>query len=312
MRCPKGFTIVELLIVIVIIAILAVITLVAFNGVQSRARASSLTTSLNQAKKKLDLYKVDNGTYPLTGNLTAAGLTNSTNTFYQYVSDGTTYCITASNAGTSYNATGTTSPASGACSGQVDGGMITNLAQNPGAESNVGWNANNSSVVPMSFTSAVKRSGNQSVESHSTAANTSLLSLYGTGAITGNGIPVTEGKTYTSSVYGMANVPYRIRTSYSYRVSGVWQGAVYTSYTNGIVGDWTRVIQTSSAPVGSDMVRVALFIEALSSQPANTSAWADDLMLVEGSSAYGYADGSSASWSWNGTPNNSSSTGPAL
>ena len=59
-----GFTIVELLIVIVVIAVLAVITIVAFNGIQERARVSSVTSSLNQATHKLELYVVDNVSYP--------------------------------------------------------------------------------------------------------------------------------------------------------------------------------------------------------------------------------------------------------
>ena len=44
MKSPRsGFTIVELLIVIVVIAILAAITIVAFNGIQERARASAVS-----------------------------------------------------------------------------------------------------------------------------------------------------------------------------------------------------------------------------------------------------------------------------
>ena len=49
----SGFTIVELLIVVVVIAILAAITIVAYNGIQNRAKVSSLQSSASQANKKL-------------------------------------------------------------------------------------------------------------------------------------------------------------------------------------------------------------------------------------------------------------------
>ena len=60
----KGFTIVELLIVIVVIAILAAITIVAYNGIQQRAYDTSVKSDLVAASKALELYKIDNGSYP--------------------------------------------------------------------------------------------------------------------------------------------------------------------------------------------------------------------------------------------------------
>ena len=53
-----GFTIVELLIVIVVIAILAAITIVAYNGIQTRAQNSTIQSDLSNLVKKLELYKV--------------------------------------------------------------------------------------------------------------------------------------------------------------------------------------------------------------------------------------------------------------
>ena len=60
----KGFTIVELLIVVVVIAILAAITIVAYNGIQQRANNSQTAEALHAWIKALKLYKVDNGKWP--------------------------------------------------------------------------------------------------------------------------------------------------------------------------------------------------------------------------------------------------------
>ncbi len=57
----RGFTIVELLIVIVIIAILAAITIVAYNGIQQRARDTRRVQDLGALSKATKLYAVDNG-----------------------------------------------------------------------------------------------------------------------------------------------------------------------------------------------------------------------------------------------------------
>lgn len=67
----RGFTIVELLIVVVIIGILAAIVIVAYNGVTQLAKESSIKSDLSNAKKKLELYKADNGSYP--ANITQLG-----------------------------------------------------------------------------------------------------------------------------------------------------------------------------------------------------------------------------------------------
>lgn len=68
----KGFTIVELLIVIVVIAILATISIVAYNGIQDRALVAVVKSDLANFAKKIEHAKVDtsDGGYPTI--LTAA------------------------------------------------------------------------------------------------------------------------------------------------------------------------------------------------------------------------------------------------
>jgi prepilin-type N-terminal cleavage/methylation domain-containing protein len=60
----KGFTIVELLVVIVVIAILASISVVAYNGIQQRARDSARDSAVRSLKLALEVYKSDFGKYP--------------------------------------------------------------------------------------------------------------------------------------------------------------------------------------------------------------------------------------------------------
>lgn len=63
-KSTTGFTIVELLIVIVVIAILATISIVAYQGIQDRAEASKTVSAVQAYKKALQLYKVDKDSYP--------------------------------------------------------------------------------------------------------------------------------------------------------------------------------------------------------------------------------------------------------
>jgi prepilin-type N-terminal cleavage/methylation domain-containing protein len=60
----RGFTIVELLIVIVVIAILAAITIVAYNGIQNRAKTSAGQAAANALMKKAEAFNTINSVYP--------------------------------------------------------------------------------------------------------------------------------------------------------------------------------------------------------------------------------------------------------
>lgn len=56
-----GFTIVELLIVIVVVAILAAITIVAYNGIQSRATFTRQVAEVDRVGKAVQLWSAANG-----------------------------------------------------------------------------------------------------------------------------------------------------------------------------------------------------------------------------------------------------------
>ena len=68
----RGFTIVELTIVISVIGILAAITTVSYNGSQNRAHDNSVNEDLKKLQNELSIYESDNGSYPTTANFTTA------------------------------------------------------------------------------------------------------------------------------------------------------------------------------------------------------------------------------------------------
>lgn len=81
MKSEKGFTIVELLIVIVVIGILAAIVIVAYNGVSNRAKATKANASASTVIKKLEAYNAEKGSYPATFSLLTTGAA-STDSWY--------------------------------------------------------------------------------------------------------------------------------------------------------------------------------------------------------------------------------------
>ena len=61
---PRGFTIVELLIVIVVIAILAAISFVAYGNIRNRANSSVTKMDLANLETKLKTYQIENNRFP--------------------------------------------------------------------------------------------------------------------------------------------------------------------------------------------------------------------------------------------------------
>lgn len=74
----RGFTIVELLIVIAIIGILAALVVVAYSGITKAAYKSKRLADMNSVQKALELYHQDYGYYPPNGADNWGGAFNST------------------------------------------------------------------------------------------------------------------------------------------------------------------------------------------------------------------------------------------
>lgn len=113
MRKDSGFTIVELLIVIVVIGILAAITIVSYTGITQKANTTKAQTNAVAVQKVAEAFNADNGYYPLnqaemqgalattaqlpagiTVQATAPDATNGTTTI-QYVATGASGSVTS-------------------------------------------------------------------------------------------------------------------------------------------------------------------------------------------------------------------------
>lgn len=307
----RGFTIVELLIVVVVIAILAAITIVAYNGINNRAKASAASSAAQQAVKKVMAFATLNADqYPTT--LADAGVVNGSAT-YQYRVDNTTnpktFCVTATTQNVSYFASSAQSaPAAGACPGHgADGSAtITNLASMPLASLSWTHGAGTGGTAARSIQTDSRFPGSTAYQLTWSTAPTSNSSLYVSEAAA---IPCEIGQQYFFSV--------RYASSWSGMVPGFYLSGPNTGFTAVATnrGDGTyeaRGSWTATAACTSSFVPFLSLGTGTTFPTATSTLRVGAFMVVTGSTQVTYADGSSPGWAWNGAPNNSTSTGPAL
>lgn len=303
-----------------VIGILAAITIVAYNGIQDRARITVVSSDLNGAVKQLALYQVDAGGYPaaLSDLNSGQGLKASSGTSFQYTANGSTYCVTATKGATSYKISDDApTPSAGGCPGHGVGGVaaITNLVTNPSVEtSSTNW--------------AERWYGAGGAGS---LTRTNAAALYGGYGLrktwtTGGGgqdigmqyvSPATAGKTYAFSAYIRSSVLTNHRPFVQWRDgTGTQIGATVNGTEVSIpINTWQRLAMTATAPANTASVVFVWGPYPSSGSPASVAGQTldfDGMMITESASAQTYADGTSLNWVWNSTANNSTSTGPPL
>lgn len=253
----RGFTIVELLIVIVVIGILAGLIITAYNGIQQRAMTTSLQADLRNAVVALEQAKIDNGdVYPTV--FPSYFKTNSKVTLNLAVTgDPYTYCINGTYNGLSQpwkidKASGGLQQ--GSCSGQVivgsdvsGNGTKVNYVADPNFGS--GWaltKASGSSSVTTRSGTASDPSGNRPVLIIQNNAAATSWAYIGGGM---NATTMTSGKSYTTSYW------IRVTTgtfSGNIGAAGVMDGSATNRVLNGTTGSgisssWQKISVTQTA-----------------------------------------------------------------
>ncbi len=137
-RKQSGFTIVELLIVIVVIGILAAIVITTFTGVQKKGRDADRKSDINSIYSQVEVYFAENAKYPSLAQLNnatfrSASLKGLSNDALADPSNAGTVAVTgttpAANSGTFQYAYVVTATGGGACdngaSGDADCAVFT-------------------------------------------------------------------------------------------------------------------------------------------------------------------------------------------
>lgn len=295
----RGFTIVELLIVVVVIAILAAVTIVAYNGIRNRAGSSAMKSTVSQVGKKIQTYAVtNNGTVPsestYASDLALPAATASS--VYDYFTDSAQakFCFSVTdpsqNVSFAYSTNG----------GLVDGRCVKNLISNPSLESLSGGNVvglTASSRVTVSSSTLHAQSGARTalvVPTYTTTDTFADLANWG----------IQANTTYAISMRYTLTSATTSQPRFRFNIGGVDRQSLGTSAVGTHTNSWTFDVGASAT-----VSFLRIMPGGLQGDPG---IYVDNLMVTQTPVNYQYGDGDSVNWAWVGAPHASASFGPSL
>lgn len=248
----RGFTIVELLIVIVVIGILAAIVIVAYQGVSNRAKVASITSGLTQYSKKIQVYNTTNGNYPTS--MSEAGIKEGDGVLYQYTSTSSTeYCLTATSETMTYYVS------------QASGGVQQGVCSNYNL---LVWNESGAPII----------SGATSDTAEFRSSPASMRIDTGSVSRTLNGGPYsgTAGQTYTVSLWVKSASTWNGTNNNSKIRFGATSGGTLLQACGygGVKADWTQVSCSYTLTAAYTSVGISV-----GNDGTTGSIWIDDVSV---------------------------------
>lgn len=308
----KGFTIVELLIVVVVIAILAAIVIVAYNGIQSRAKDAAVKSALANASRKIGVMGAANSdTYPLTKSefLSSTNLLDSASLTYEYIasSSGKQYCVSLTNTQTSPQISYATTHKT---SSPIEGKCVTNDVRTPfpvgGAGAWTGYNAAGGNSA--SYTAAAL-DGRDAYRWTAGAAGFAASTTVGL-EYTGTSIPVVAGVEISPAIHVRSSKAGSYRIHQNSRNSTTDLGTVTGTTVAVPALTWVKLSGGKFTPPAT-ADRMSIRAQYMSGTTWASGDWIEVTQVSTNGGDITYGDGLSEHWSWVGTANNSSSFGPA-
>lgn len=306
-----GFTIVELLVIIVVIGILVGITVVSYGAITDRARHKTVEADAQGMSVALNKYKASNGVYPTSlSQLTDAPKSDSTFQ-YRYNATSNTYCVTASVTGASaYVQSGNSTAKEGGCPGHGVNGEnpVANLTVNPSAETDCSWAGGYFGSPMTACPTTLGASG--AVSGTKVFATTTNSTTSSQGMIYRVTASAKENQQYTCSM-SFKGTPGSI-IYFGGRPATTTDGYITEGLGNKVItlsASWQRVSITFTTPAATGILKVQ---SRLNAPASGITIQADALMCTEGATDYAFADGNTSGWMWNGTANLSDSIGPIV